>query len=778
MTNKNVIKVLWEDTVSNYTIEKEREIKRYFREKYDTERVNVIFKAITNTATGIDVGDVSGDLIIDINYQRKLMQEFAKQKELDANWRYLFRLDDKVNSLIENSDVQNQRFKQIVIKKLEFSNFLSFGPEKHVWDLTQTNGVIAVASTPPNFGGKTVLTVDLLLFLFFNDTTRTTKSEEIFNKFSNYNKVSVKGEVNIDNKNYIIERTLTRRQVKTTGEWKVSTSLDFYEILEDDKIIKLNGEQRQETDQIIKNYIGTKEDFLLTIVTTAGNLEDLIATKPTERGHILTRFIGIDFFREKEKKAKEEYNTWKLGSKSAHYTVEGINSHNKELQEELDNLEKQIITTEIELNEVNGDLDKKNEEKANALRKIQTVDQELYKMNEAQVVNDLNMLQGRITQREAAIKEEKAKLKQPETAFDVDEFNALNSELSDCQIKTSQLTTDITKLSSVMSDLSNTITCTMCDKVIFNDQVSEQIKANKIKTEELQLEVTKNNKKAAEVSEKIKSITTIKDEWAVYDKAVLSVDRSELDLQKLVDSKTRGDLRLKQYRLNKQIIENNKIIETDIARLDLQIRNLIERKDSIVLMIGSWKSDAANMENKIQENNDILDQLQKEEAIDLAFRTYIEMFGKNGIGKMVLATMIPLINSYLTQILSDVSEFMLELTLNEKNMVEFNMIDKNDGIARPLYAGSGFEKTVASIALRCVLSKICSLPKPNIIVFDEVFGAISNDNLEKLSYLFDRLKEFFETIVLISHNPMVHEWGDTKLIVVKENRMSKLKLHE
>jgi DNA repair exonuclease SbcCD ATPase subunit len=72
-------------------------------------------------------------------------------------------------------------------------------------------GLAAVESNPPNFGGKTVLTVDLLLFLFFNTTTKTNKAEEIFNRFRDKDKVSVKGEITIDGEDYIIVREVNRK---------------------------------------------------------------------------------------------------------------------------------------------------------------------------------------------------------------------------------------------------------------------------------------------------------------------------------------------------------------------------------------------------------------------------------------------------------------------------------------------------------------------------------------------------------------------------------------
>jgi ABC-type lipoprotein export system ATPase subunit len=72
------------------------------------------------------------------------------------------------------------------------------------------------------------------------------------------------------------------------------------------------------------------------------------------------------------------------------------------------------------------------------------------------------------------------------------------------------------------------------------------------------------------------------------------------------------------------------------------------------------------------------------------------------------------------------------------------------------------------------LSKICSLPKPPVIVFDEVFGKISNDNLEMVSEFFVKIKEYFEKIFLITHNPMVSQWADSIVKISKQNNISKI----
>jgi DNA repair exonuclease SbcCD ATPase subunit len=150
----------------------------------------------------------------------------------------------------------------------------------------------------------------------------------------------------------------------------------------------------------------------------------------------------------------------------------------------------------------------------------------------------------------------------------------------------------------------------------------------------------------------------------------------------------------------------------------------------------------------------------------------LEIYGKNGISKMIMKTMMPLINSELQRLLEDSSHFRLEIRINDKNEVEFVMVDNNTQIEKLMVSGSGYERTIASLALRAVLSKVCSLPKPNIIVFDEVFGKISNENLEMVSEFFIKIKEYFEKIFVITHNPLVSNWADNIIKIKKENNIS------
>ena len=136
--------------------------------------------------------------------------------------------------------------------------------------------------------------------------------------------------------------------------------------------------------------------------------------------------------------------------------------------------------------------------------------------------------------------------------------------------------------------------------------------------------------------------------------------------------------------------------------------------------------------------------------------------------------MMPLINSELQRLLQDSSYFRLEIRISDKNEVEFWIIDNSTGIEKLMVSGSGYERTIASLALRAVLSKVCSLPKPNIIVMDEVFGKISNENLDMVGEFFIKIKDYFEKIFVITHNPMITNWANSVVKITKVNNISRV----
>lgn len=771
--SNNYIKVIWEDTLDNHSTIKEKQIEKYFQNKYKTNKVKVIFKPITNKNSEI-IAEGSADaseLILDENYQKQLIEQYVKDNNINVSIPHLMKLDGTVNLELEDYKEQTNRYKTFKIKEIEFSNFLSYGEDNKI-TFDGKNGITSVVSEPANYGGKTTLTVDLLLFLFFGTTTKTDKNEEVFNRFTDSDGVEVKGKVEIEGDIYIIKRTITRKKSKDDS-YTCKNEVDFYQVLPRGGVKQLNGEQKKFTDELIKTYVGTFDDFLITILTTGDNLDDLIKTKPTERGRILTRFIGLEFFREKEKIAKKKHTEWKEKSKLYHNNSQDILAKIEDEKNKITNNQMMIESNRKVHDNLKSEIDALVTERENLFKsRYNDIDSELYKLDEDTIQSGLDKVLGLIDQKNNEINNIIKQAPKPTEEYDIDRYGILQSTNKELTEKRIELRLKVDSLKQRVDLLINSEICQTCKRPLDDVDNTDEIEKTKntIISEEklidnLIIEINQNN-------ESIEHLNLVKNQWDSYNKNILLLDKAKLELKSYEESLNRGTEKLLQYRKIKSMVEKNKEIDTDIQKIKFKIDSLDEQKNMSQLTIRGIEKDIELSFSKIDEYNNLLKELKSEEVIDNIFKTYLDVYGKNGISKMVLSTMIPLINSHLKILLSDTCEFILEVRMNDKNEVEFWMVDQITGINKPLNAGSGYEKTVSSLALRCVLSKVCSLPKPNIIIFDEVTGKVSNDNLDKIGLFFDKLKQFFEHIWIISHNPLILDWADHLVTVKKENNIS------
>jgi DNA repair exonuclease SbcCD ATPase subunit len=232
--------------------------------------------------------------------------------------------------------------------------------------------------------------------------------------------------------------------------------------------------------------------------------------------------------------------------------------------------------------------------------------------------------------------------------------------------------------------------------------------------------------------------------------------------------------KLKRYDDVQDVIKSNEQIESQIIKANLRLEDLKREEQLVQQEITNSRFKITNNLEKINSNNNLIIKISEEQQKEVKYKVYLELFGKNGISKRIMKSMMPLINSELQRLLQDSCYFRLEIRISDKNEVEFWMIDNNTQIEKLMTSGSGYEKTIASLALRAVMAKVCSLPKPNITVFDEVFGKISNDNLEMVYEFFIKIKEYFENILVITHNPMISNWSDNIIKITKTDNISKV----
>jgi ABC-type multidrug transport system ATPase subunit len=84
------------------------------------------------------------------------------------------------------------------------------------------------------------------------------------------------------------------------------------------------------------------------------------------------------------------------------------------------------------------------------------------------------------------------------------------------------------------------------------------------------------------------------------------------------------------------------------------------------------------------------------------------------------------------------------------------------------------EKMMASLAIRVALMNVSCLPKPDILIIDEGFGALDEINVEACGRLLKSLKKWFKSILVISHIDAVKDNVDH---IIEINKNGKDSMH-
>jgi DNA repair exonuclease SbcCD ATPase subunit len=360
---------------------------------------------------------------------------------------------------------------------------------------------------------------------------------------------------------------------------------------------------------------------------------------------------------------------------------------------------------------------------------------------------------------------------EPSKYYHEDKHDEVKEKLSDTKIKVGSLESKIEDIGEELKGFEGGVECQYCGIVLAESEYSNKKQET---YNELQVELAQTKIYLKQYVNEESLFVQLKKDFDEYEKNKLIKEKYEIQKESLELKRNVVTETLNRYNQAQQKLEENKKLDETLLKADMRLETLNREREGYVVTIQNLKNKIDNCNEKITTNNERILKIAEEYEKEKIYKLYLDVFGKNGISKMIMKTMMPVINSELQRLLSDSAKFKLEIRINDKNEVEFVQIDNETQIEKPISSGSGYERTISSLALRAVLSKVCSLPKPNIIVFDEVFGKISNENLEMVYEFFVKIKTYFDKILIISHNPQLSQFSDGVVKIEKTNNVSKV----
>jgi DNA repair exonuclease SbcCD ATPase subunit len=549
--------------------------------------------------------------------------------------------------------------------------------------------------------------------------------------------------------------------------------VNYYRLLPDGDEEELNEEDAKQTTKKLKETIGSEKDFEMLVLATEKNLDDLIGLTTTESGKVLTRLIGLEILELKEAAARTMYNEFARKKKSNEYDVITLGEEITEHEEKI------ILGNELEvslakkLDETKEEIVKLSNENDRLLNSKEKIDVTITTLNPSALETDIVEL----TKKGVAFLESKNELTTKianigVVNFDEDKHFASTKEFNTNTTNKALKEAEVTRLKKVVSGLIAGGICQSCNRKLDDVDNSEHIAKHELEIEKLNQEVLDIDKVLARLKLELTHLDSQKLLIDEKNKLELAVDRADVEMGSLRNKIAEKKNDLKKYNLNLEAIELNKKIDIEVSKVKTDLTVCEHTKDDTITRIERVQTDIKTHKTNIETKTKLIETIKKEEEVDKIFKIYIDLVGKKGISKLVLRSVLPIINSEAQRLLEDVVDFEIEIFMNEKNDVQF-LLNK-DGVSKLLKSGSGLEKTASSLALRAVLGKLSTLPMPNFITFDEVLGKVAPENIEKLKLIFDKIKDMYEIVFFITHNDLVKDWSTNNITVIKENNVSKV----
>lgn len=774
----------WKVNPYDFSKEKENSLLTKISLKYSIpkEKVKIIPEFIMVNSDGEKVS-LSNEVITNIqnpSFQLKLFNDYLVANNIkDYDFDLIKKIDAEINSKI-NYEVYD-KFKQYSIKWVKWKNFLSYGDNNH-FDFTHLSDLVLLNGEPANQSGKTTFAIDLLHFLLFGKTSKAATQDKIFNKhLPEATEVVVEGCINIDGIDYVIKRTLKRPSLqKRSSRSKTVQKVEYYKIVGDSKeeLVEYIDNQQEEnsiqTNKVIKDAIGNESDFDMIICATASNLDELIEKKETDRGRLLSRWIGLLPIEEKDIIAREKFN-----SEVKRYLV--CDKYNvEELKRDISLFKKNIETfvTEVErFTKQNEEIEKQVkllEESKNNLFSLKTkINDDLLKVDHNTLTLKLNKLleEGKKKGQEITNLEEEYK-QYKDKDFSVNEYEEQVEKLSSLKVSLAEITEKYKHTTSLIETIKKSEYCPTCGRRY--EGVDNSAKISELEKESASFveEGKEVRRLLNETENKIEKLKVLRDEYTKKNQLEIKKSSLEVNLSMLRSEYKDTKHLLDEYNKNNEAIDNNNKLDIEIRNTQSKITNYRNTFDLNNRETESLKYRIKDCEKEISTRNELISRILEEEKLVRNWRIYLDMIGKNGISKMVLRKTLPIINAQISYLLNDVCDFTVEITINDKNDIMFYLV--KDGVYSDLTSGSGFERTASSLALRIVLGNISTLPRANFIVLDELWGRVANENLDNVRTLLNKVSDKYQFLLEISHLDQIKDWHSEIITIKKEGNVSKI----
>ncbi|MGI9571994.1 MAG: hypothetical protein ACR2L5_01585 [Candidatus Actinomarinaceae bacterium] len=560
------------------------------------------------------------------------------------------------------------------------------------------------------------------------------------------------------------------------------TTLKFYRLNSSGDVLEdLTEEQRRETEKILRRIIGTSDEFLLTSLASQGEINNFIKEKAAARKNILSNFLDLEIFDQITELAKKDASP--LRSK-----INGLSSENWEQKFDqcLHKIDEHLlikISSENKLEELNKSL-------LVLRRNLIGEEKQFITKNE---LGKKKSLCDKIRKEQDSLKDKKESLIDSisDQTFKIKKIENFLLDFNLAQVKKKRdskrridqnliefkgrLKLERNELSGLKRLAKKLKPCDCfehlpdCKYIIKSNQNHNKLESQEEKVTFLSVKVddieNELNQLTENYEEKIEKYNTILNKKSsivdeISEKKII-IERTSQNIKRLARQLKQAD---QDYQNTLALFKSqdqteNKEIYVRINDIESEIKKHASQRDSTISHIASWRAKRDLYKKNLEEYKKINKELR-------LYDMFIQATSKRGIPVQLLHSLLPKINAEITKILQGVVGFTIELEADlDSNSMDIYI---NYGDSRRIVElASGMEKMMASLAIRVALINVSTLPKTNMLIIDEGFGALDETNLESCGKLLVSFKKYFKNILIISHIDAIKDIVDNSIDITK-----------
>ena len=726
----------------------------------------------------------------DVSYLTLLEKYITKLSEQNKNkCREIFS-----KNIVESELSVEKSLLEWKLLDLEFSNLFSYG-ENNFIDFTKLQNNEITGLFAPNSYGKSTI-IDILLLCLYEDFSRNVYSKHrtipsyvINYKYKNF---EIKLRFIIGGYSYVIHKKGHKVKKKDTKTgFKIIFDINKLYRYEEGVETDLTGKDRFETLEVLKNIIGTYEEFCLTTLYLQSNEKNFYDMKPQDRKNFLYNLLHLHKFEYMTKKFKAKSRENKillkniLSQLSDEDNIEELKDKNIDYENEISLYEKDNNQLEFKIEEL------RNKKEI----KLTNIDNSLLDLK-CKYYEDINLMKNKAKFIESLIPDIK------DYKYDFNDFkNTLLERIYILESKIVKidgeymkdtilnLETELNKTNDFLKNKDNIINNyniyqtnkIKYDKLKFKlDLIDKNIKSNEINTkckicmkrkcildklinerEEIINEIKRYNineedetnynllkSKESDRNKLINGINIIKNDYYNNERILLKKMIDQIDFLHNIKIKNNDFLinTLNDYNESIKYNQNKNNIE-DVKKLKILIedlnKKLLENKNKIT-----------EYKLKISNNNFTINNYNKNIQLKLNYENEIKIYDTlaksvciHGIPSIILNKYLEGIQNYMNNLISPFINKTVELVL-DGNYLYINVYNENDEIINIL---GGMEHFIVNISLKITLGKLSVLPKCGLLIIDEGVSVLDKEHIEKFHIIAKFLKTNYKNVIIISH---------------------------